>query len=50
MLDGTPVVDIKPYLPDCDVYTVERVGWYAQAHGACVADNRFSQGPEFRPS
>ena len=29
MLDGTPLVDIKPYVPDFDVRTGVRVGWYA---------------------
>ncbi|MFO7843863.1 MAG: tRNA (N6-threonylcarbamoyladenosine(37)-N6)-methyltransferase TrmO [Bacteroidales bacterium] len=27
MLDGTPVLDIKPYIPDVDSPTVERLGW-----------------------
>ncbi|NMC86456.1 MAG: tRNA (N6-threonylcarbamoyladenosine(37)-N6)-methyltransferase TrmO [Anaerolineaceae bacterium] len=30
MLDGTPLLDIKPYLPDFDVFTVSRIGWYQQ--------------------
>ena len=29
MLDGTPLLDIKPYIPDFDVHTVEKLGWYA---------------------
>ena len=28
MLDGTPVLDIKPYVPEFDVKTGVRVGWY----------------------
>ena len=28
MLDGTPLVDIKPYMPEFDVYLDVRVGWY----------------------
>jgi tRNA-Thr(GGU) m(6)t(6)A37 methyltransferase TsaA len=28
MLDGTPLVDIKPYMPEFDVYSDVRVGWY----------------------
>ena len=28
MLDGTPVIDIKPYVPDFDVWPAERVGWF----------------------
>ena len=27
VLDGTPLLDIKPYVPEFDVYEVERVGW-----------------------
>jgi tRNA-Thr(GGU) m(6)t(6)A37 methyltransferase TsaA len=29
MLDGTPLLDIKPYVPDFDVRTYVRTGWYA---------------------
>jgi tRNA (adenine37-N6)-methyltransferase len=33
MLDGTPLLDIKPYVPEFDVCTVEKLGWYAtRAH------------------
>ena len=28
MLDGTPVLDIKPYVPRLDVRTTERIGWF----------------------
>jgi hypothetical protein len=31
ILDGTPLLDIKPYVPDCDVLPVQRVGWYASS-------------------
>ncbi len=27
-LDGTPLLDIKPYVPDFDVRTNTRTGWY----------------------
>jgi tRNA (Thr-GGU) A37 N-methylase len=27
ILDGTPVLDIKPYVPEFDSITVERIGW-----------------------
>lgn len=30
MLDGTPLLDIKPYVPDFDVRTDVKTGWYAQ--------------------
>ncbi|MEX8194222.1 tRNA (N6-threonylcarbamoyladenosine(37)-N6)-methyltransferase TrmO [Comamonas guangdongensis] len=30
MLDGTPVLDIKPYVPRLDVRETQRIGWFAQ--------------------
>jgi tRNA (adenine37-N6)-methyltransferase len=29
VLDGTPLLDIKPYVPDFDVMNEIRTGWYA---------------------
>jgi tRNA-Thr(GGU) m(6)t(6)A37 methyltransferase TsaA len=29
MLDGTPLLDIKPYVPDFDVRAEAQTGWYA---------------------
>ncbi len=29
ILDGTPLLDIKPYVPEFDVRTDVRTGWYA---------------------
>jgi len=29
VLDGTPLLDIKPYVPDFDVFTDVKTGWYA---------------------
>jgi tRNA (Thr-GGU) A37 N-methylase len=29
MLDGTLLLDIKPYVPDFDAQTDVRTGWYA---------------------
>jgi len=31
MLDGTPLLDIKPYVPEFDVQTAIRTGWLEQA-------------------
>lgn len=28
MLDGTPLLDIKPYIPEFDIFNVEKIGWY----------------------
>lgn len=30
MLDGTPVLDIKPYVPQLDVRETERIGWFVR--------------------
>ena len=30
MLDGTPLLDIKPYVPEFDVRTDVKTGWYAR--------------------
>ncbi len=42
MLDGTPLLDIKPYVPAFDSFEHARVGWYANKSAtAVVADDRF---------
>jgi tRNA (adenine37-N6)-methyltransferase len=46
MLDGTPLLDIKPFVPDFDAPPVERTGWLEQnSHRArgLSADGRFHQ-------
>lgn len=43
MLDGTPVLDIKPYVPALDVRATERIGWFAQGLerlSSTVSDDR----------
>ena len=30
LLDGTPVLDIKPYVPAFDAFAAERIGWLEQ--------------------
>lgn len=42
MLDGTPLLDIKPYVSRFDVFAVSRCGWldHAPMHSG-VADERF---------
>lgn len=27
IVDGTPLLDIKPYVPDFDIHEVEKIGW-----------------------
>jgi tRNA (adenine37-N6)-methyltransferase len=45
MLDGTPLLDIKPYVPAFDSFAPSRVGWYANKSAAeVVADDRFEAG------
>lgn len=45
ILDGTPILDIKPYVPDFDHVTAERVGWLDRAKSKVKkhrSDNRFT--------
>jgi tRNA-Thr(GGU) m(6)t(6)A37 methyltransferase TsaA len=45
MLDGTPLLDIKPYVPDFDQIDEVRIGWLEKARGSMrgkMADDRFS--------
>jgi tRNA (Thr-GGU) A37 N-methylase len=30
MLDNTPLLDIKPYIPEFDIHPVEKIGWYGR--------------------
>jgi len=39
MLDGTPLLDIKPYVPQFDVQTNVRTGWLEKSKGS-VSDRR----------
>lgn len=44
ILDGTPLLDLKPYVPEFDQHPVERIGWLEQAKGQVRSqrsDNRF---------
>jgi len=41
ILDGTPLLDIKPYVSRFDCYDVKRNGWIDQAAGNRRADGRF---------
>ncbi|MFN7992431.1 MAG: tRNA (N6-threonylcarbamoyladenosine(37)-N6)-methyltransferase TrmO [Bryobacteraceae bacterium] len=42
ILDGTPLLDIKPYVPEFDAYAVQRSGWFERAGARKFADERFS--------
>jgi tRNA-Thr(GGU) m(6)t(6)A37 methyltransferase TsaA len=44
ILDGTPLLDLKPYVPEFDHRPDVRIGWLEQAKGKVkgkVSDNRF---------
>ena len=44
ILDGTPLLDIKPYVPRFDAFEAQRIGWLAGATGnQAVADGRFEK-------
>ena len=38
LLDGTPILDIKPYVPYCDSFPDARAGWVDDLDGASGAD------------
>jgi tRNA-Thr(GGU) m(6)t(6)A37 methyltransferase TsaA len=46
ILDGTPLLDIKPYVPKFDAFPDSRAGWCDQspASARTHADDRFVQG------
>lgn len=45
-LDGTPILDIKPYIPQADSFPNARSGWFDANHPVNIADSRF--GTEHR--
>ena len=43
ILDGTPLLDIKPYVPEYDAFPQSRAGWLENCrNGRTVADDRFA--------
>jgi tRNA (adenine37-N6)-methyltransferase len=45
VLDNTPLLDIKPYVPSFDVFQAKRTGWCDNLKAdSNVADNRFEAG------
>ena len=47
VLDGTPLLDLKPYVPAFDAYPAARAGWLetrAQHAARARADDRFTRG------
>lgn len=47
VLDGTPLLDVKPYVPAFDAFAATRVGWYEKVGAATpkLADERFTAAP-----
>ncbi len=44
VLDGTPLLDLKPYVPEFDAHPASRAGWLAAGGlGAASADHRFER-------
>jgi tRNA (adenine37-N6)-methyltransferase len=49
MVDGTPLLDIKPYVPAFDIHPADRVGWFEHSGlrgrppEKWLADGRFSR-------
>ncbi len=44
ILDGTPVLDLKPYVPEFDAHPDARSGWFGEARGGRgTADERFHE-------
>ncbi|MBN2043469.1 MAG: tRNA (N6-threonylcarbamoyladenosine(37)-N6)-methyltransferase TrmO [Anaerolineales bacterium] len=46
ILDGTPLLDIKPFIPDFDQFEVEKLGWYNRHQrkvGEMRSDQRFKE-------
>ncbi|MBS1113583.1 MAG: hypothetical protein H6Q92_1346, partial [Nitrospirae bacterium] len=44
IVDGTPLLDIKPYVPEFDIQRADRTGWLAEKAGKAEkvqSDQRF---------
>lgn len=49
MLDGTPLLDIKPYVPEFDSHPGSKAGWFDSAtEERCLADDRFESDSNTR--
>jgi tRNA (adenine37-N6)-methyltransferase len=46
IIDGTPLLDVKPYVPEFDCYPHSRAGWFDESNSRRrVADDRFDGTP-----
>jgi tRNA (Thr-GGU) A37 N-methylase len=45
ILDNTPLLDIKPYIPAFDAFEAKRIDWCGSSKGGSfAADGRFAAG------
>ena len=45
IVNGTPLLDIKPYVPEFDCYVSSTAGWFDESNSRrCLADERFESG------
>lgn len=49
LLDGTPVVDIKPYIPQVDSFPEATSGWFTRGTDRQIADDRFQSDDKTKP-
>jgi tRNA-Thr(GGU) m(6)t(6)A37 methyltransferase TsaA len=45
LLDGTPVLDLKPYVPYCDAFPDANAGWIEELQGSPTAPDRLDYWP-----
>jgi tRNA (adenine37-N6)-methyltransferase len=51
ILDGTPLLDIKPYVPEFDAHPRSKAGWFDETvEDRQVADDRFHGGAKQAPA
>jgi tRNA (Thr-GGU) A37 N-methylase len=43
LLDGTPVLDIKPYVPYADAFPAAKAGWLDQIEDAQTGPDRWKK-------
>merc|ERR1712232_535855 len=43
LLDGTPVLDVKPYVPYCDSFPLARAGWLDEIPGAGASEEAVNE-------
>ena len=41
LIDGTPILDIKPYLPNVDSFPISKIGWVQDVEDSLASAQRF---------